>query len=139
MLWKNAGRCRVGERWNDQRIETLVAAMLRAGVLIAAVVGLIGGAVYLLHHGHDAPRYHVFTGEPAEYRSVTDIVTDALEGRGRGLIQLGVLLLVATPVARSALRLRLPEAAGPALCRRDAVRAGGALVQPFHVSGSNAS
>ena len=93
----------MGEGWNDQRIETLVGALLRAGVLIAAVVGLIGGAVYLLHHAHDAPRYHVFIGEPAEYRSVTDVVIDALQGRGRGLIQLGVLLLVATPVARVAL------------------------------------
>jgi uncharacterized membrane protein len=93
----------MSEGWNDQRIETLVGTLLRAGVLISAVVGLIGGAVYLLHHGHDAPRYHVFTGEPAEYRSVADIVADALQGRGRGLIQLGVLLLVATPVARVAL------------------------------------
>ncbi len=92
----------MGAGWSDQRIETIVGTLLRAGVLIAAVVGLIGGAGYLLHHGHDAPRYHVFTGETAEYRSVTDIVADALQGRGRGLIQLGVLLLVATPVARVA-------------------------------------
>jgi hypothetical protein len=62
----------MGAGWSDQRIETIVGTLLRAGVLIAAVVGLIGGAGYLLHHGHDAPRYHVFTGETAEYRSVTE-------------------------------------------------------------------
>jgi len=41
-------------------------------------------------------------GEPTDLRSVSGIVKDALAFRGRGLIQLGLLVLIATPVARVA-------------------------------------
>jgi uncharacterized membrane protein len=41
-------------------------------------------------------------GEPVDLRSVSGIVRDALALRERGLIQLGLLLLIATPVARVA-------------------------------------
>jgi uncharacterized membrane protein len=41
-------------------------------------------------------------GEPTDLRSVSGIVTDALSLQARGIIQLGLLLLVATPVARVA-------------------------------------
>ncbi|MGD0007842.1 MAG: DUF1634 domain-containing protein [Terriglobia bacterium] len=46
--------------------------------------------------------FTVFVGEPADLRNVSGIVRDALALRGRGLIQLGLLLLIATPVARVA-------------------------------------
>jgi uncharacterized membrane protein len=43
----------------------------------------------------------VFHGEPADLRSLSGIVTDALSLQSRGIMQLG-LLLIATPVARVA-------------------------------------
>jgi uncharacterized membrane protein len=43
----------------------------------------------------------VFHGEPADLRSVSGIVSAALSHQhGRGIIQLGLLFLIATPVAR---------------------------------------
>jgi uncharacterized membrane protein len=42
----------------------------------------------------------VFVGAPADLRSVSGIIADARALSGRGIIQLGLLLLVATPVAR---------------------------------------
>jgi len=66
------------------------------------MIVLVGGIVYLARHGMTAPNYGVFRGEPADLRSVTGIVKEALSIRGRGLIQLGLLLLIATPVARVA-------------------------------------
>ncbi len=42
----------------------------------------------------------VFRGEPSDLRSVGSILRDALALRGRGIIQLGLLVLIATPVAR---------------------------------------
>ena len=48
------------------------------------------------------PSYQMFRGEPADLRSLGGIVGDALSLRGRGIIQLGLLLLIATPVARVA-------------------------------------
>ncbi len=44
----------------------------------------------------------VFRGEPGDLRSVSGTVSDARSLSGRGLIQLGVLLLIATPIARVA-------------------------------------
>jgi uncharacterized membrane protein len=41
-------------------------------------------------------------GEPTDLRTVSGIVEDALAFQGRGLIQLGLLLLIATPIARVA-------------------------------------
>jgi uncharacterized membrane protein len=42
----------------------------------------------------------VFLGEPADLRGASGIIADTLSFSGRGIIQLGILLLVATPVAR---------------------------------------
>jgi uncharacterized membrane protein len=89
--------------WGDVQVEQLLGNLLRAGVLLAATVVLVGGAVYLLHHGQEPrPALQKFRedAEAPEYRSPTGIVGEALTGRGRGLIQLGLLLLIATPVAR---------------------------------------
>jgi uncharacterized membrane protein len=85
---------------SDQRVEGIIGNLLRAGVIIAASVALIGGIVYLARHGEAAPDHRVFFGEPAYLRGVSGIITDALTFSGRGIIQLGLLLLVATPVAR---------------------------------------
>ena len=74
--------------------------MLRAGVLVAATVVVCGGVVYLLRHGHASPEYRVFRGEPSDLRSISGIVSDARSLSGRGLIQLGLLLLIGTPIAR---------------------------------------
>jgi uncharacterized membrane protein len=88
--------------WTDQYVDELIGNLLRVGVTLAAAVVLFGGTIYLVRHGLAAPHYRVFVGEPADLRSVSGIVRDALALRGRGLIQLGLLLLIATPVARVA-------------------------------------
>jgi len=88
--------------WTDRRIEDVVAILLRTGVALSAMVVFAGAVVYLLRHGTSTPNYRVFHGEPADLRSLTGIVHDAFTGHGRGIIQLGLLLLVATPVARVA-------------------------------------
>jgi uncharacterized membrane protein len=86
--------------WNDKRIEIIIGGMLRAGVLSATFVVLVGMVFYLLKYGHTTPHYAIFKGEPADLRDVPGILTAALDLRGRGIIQLGLLMLVATPVAR---------------------------------------
>jgi uncharacterized membrane protein len=84
----------------DERIEAMVAGLLRAGVMLAGAVVLVGAALYLARYGSAAPQYAVFRGEPENLRSVQGIVSRALTGHPRGIIQLGLLILVATPVAR---------------------------------------
>jgi uncharacterized membrane protein len=90
------------ENFTDERIEKMIAAILRAGVAAAAVIVLAGGAVFLARHGFERPDYHIFHGLPADHCTVCDILFDAVTLRGRGLIGLGLLVLIATPVARVA-------------------------------------
>lgn len=88
--------------WTDQRIENVLGTLLRAGVLLSALVVSIGGAIYLVRHGHSPVDFRVFRGEPADLRDVRGIIGDTVALHGRGIIQLGLLLLIATPVARVA-------------------------------------
>jgi uncharacterized membrane protein len=88
--------------WTEQQLENIVGNLLRVGVMLAAAVVFGGGALYLLRHGAISPDYRVFHGEPADLRGVSGVVTDALSLQGRGIIQLGLLLLIATPIARVA-------------------------------------
>jgi len=88
--------------WTDQQLEIILGWFLRGGVILAAAIVFLGGMPYLARYGTASPDYRVFRGEPADLRTVTGIVADALSLRSRGLIQLGLLLLVATPVTRVA-------------------------------------
>jgi uncharacterized membrane protein len=86
--------------WSDERVEQVMGNLLRVGVCAAAAVVIVGGLVYLTHHGTEVPDHRAFRGEPHDLRSLTGIARDAAELRGSGLIQLGLLVLIATPVAR---------------------------------------
>jgi uncharacterized membrane protein len=88
--------------WTDQRVESIIANLLRAGVVLAAAVVTLGGIVFLVRHGRSVPPYAVFRGEPFELHTVSGIVQGVLGFRGRSIIQLGLLILIATPVARVA-------------------------------------
>ncbi len=88
--------------WTDRKIEDIVGNLLRAGVSLSAFVVACGAVIYLVRHGRQPADYHVFHGEPSDLRTSSGIVRDALSVRGRGIIQLGLLLLIATPVARVA-------------------------------------
>lgn len=90
-----------GERaWTDKRIENILGNLLRAGVVFSAFIVLCGALVYLTRHGREPADYRVFHGEPSELRKVPGVMRDAVALSGRGIIQLGLLLLIATPVAR---------------------------------------
>ena len=91
--------------WTDRRVEELIGYLLLWGVILASAVVVLGGAIYLVHHGLSAPQYHVFKGEPPELRTFSGIAREALALQGRGIIQLGLLLLIATPVARVAISI----------------------------------
>ncbi len=83
-------------------LQLTLGALLRGGVITAACVVLFGAAIYLYRHGAEQPQFRTFRSESPDLRSVSGIVSDAFAGRGRGIIQLGLLVLIATPVARVA-------------------------------------
>jgi len=90
------------QSWTDERIENIIGNMLRAGVILAAAVVLAGGVLYVAKYGGQKPQYGAFHGEPSDLRSVSQIFEQAISLHARGLIQLGLLILIATPVARVA-------------------------------------
>ncbi|HXY41435.1 MAG TPA: DUF1634 domain-containing protein [Vicinamibacteria bacterium] len=89
--------------WRPGRAEQAIGTLLRTGVLAAGLVVVAAGGLYLARHGSDRPELRAFHGEPQDLRSLGGIVGDAAALRARALIQLGLLLLIATPVARVAL------------------------------------
>ena len=86
----------------EQRMDEIIGRLLQTGVILAAAFVSVGGAVYLARHRTPVTNYGVFQGEPQELRTVSGIFHEALALRGRGLIQFGLLILIATPVARVA-------------------------------------
>jgi uncharacterized membrane protein len=90
------------QEWDDHRIEIILGNLLRAGVMLAAAVVLCGASVYLFRHARETADYSVFRGEPADFSTIPGVILSVMHGRGRGLIQLGLLLLIATPIARVA-------------------------------------
>jgi uncharacterized membrane protein len=83
-------------------IERTFGGLLRAGVSIAAAVVLAGAVFFLAEEGARPVEYGVFKGESATMRSIPGVLGSAFSLEPRGIIQFGLLLLVATPVARVA-------------------------------------
>lgn len=86
----------------EQRMDEIMGRLLRTGVILAAAFVLAGGGIYLARHPTPVTNYGVFQGEPEELRTVSGIFHEALALKGRGLIQFGLLILIATPIARVA-------------------------------------
>jgi uncharacterized membrane protein len=83
----------------DKHMDELMGLLLRTGVLLAACIVLVGGVIYLA--GHPFPSdYRVFRGEPERLRVISGILSEAMAFHARGLIQLGLLVLILTPIGR---------------------------------------
>jgi uncharacterized membrane protein len=80
----------------DQKMEVIVANLLRTGVTIAAAVVFIGGIGYLVQHGHEPAAYRNFQPSYWQWRDTSP---------WRVVIQLGLVILIATPIARVAFAL----------------------------------
>lgn len=86
----------------DNRMDRLIGGLLRAGVILSAAVTLAGGAWRFAQFGATIPNDRIFHGEPADLRSVPGVLHGVATGHSTDLIQLGLLLLIATPIARVA-------------------------------------
>jgi uncharacterized membrane protein len=81
-------------------MDELMGLLLRSGVILAASIVFVGGVVYLARHRFPVIDYRVFQSEPENLRTISGIFSEAMAFHGRGLIQLGLLILIATPIAR---------------------------------------
>jgi uncharacterized membrane protein len=88
------------EQIQEKRLEMQISNLLQSGVVLASAIVLIGGILYLMRHGSEPVDYRVFRGEPAIYCSLPGVLTAMIEGHRRGIIQFGLMILIATPILR---------------------------------------
>lgn len=81
-------------------MEIIMGRLLQTGVLFASFVMIAGGILYMRAHHGEMPNYRVFSSEPLRLRHFGGIVEGIKVGDPAAIIQLAVLLLIATPVAR---------------------------------------
>jgi uncharacterized membrane protein len=86
--------------WDDYRVEQIIGNLLRVGVILSAAIAACGGAVYLARHAYEAAEHGVFRGEPPQWSTLSGIFSPATLASGRGIIMVGLLVLILTPVAR---------------------------------------
>ena len=91
--------------WTDAQVEQFVGTLLRTGVIAAAVVTAVGGIMLLLQHGATVADYREFHGEPASLTSLSNVLGGAAHFEALAIVQLGLIILIATPIARVALTL----------------------------------
>lgn len=86
---------------NDRAMELGIAHLLRAGVTLSALVVLAGGVLYLMQGRHVTPDYRHFHGVTTPLaRTLGSVLRGARARDGASVIELGLLLLIATPIAR---------------------------------------
>jgi len=88
---------------NDRRLETIIGRLLQIGVLVAATTVLAGGILYLVQSHSGRVDYRSFAPGSPHLLLLSGIVRSSIHFESLGLIQFGLLLLIATPVARVAL------------------------------------
>src|ERR1700686_2477685 len=88
------------QHFDDRRMETIMGRLLQGGVLLASIVILVGGVFYVRAHHEVKTDYRAFRSEPQALRHIGGVMTGIGAGDPAPIIQLAVLLLIATPVAR---------------------------------------
>jgi len=97
-----ANRSHRNDGSDDSVIDARIGMLLRVGMLASATVILSGGVLFLLRHGHSMIDYRLFRGAPPGLNTLSGIVSGATHGEALAIIQFGLLMLIATPVARVA-------------------------------------
>ena len=87
-------------KFKDTDIQALIGNVLRAGTIISISIVFIGAIFYLYRHGQTTAGYQAFTGIPDFLQRPGSLISSAFNFRGQAIIQLGIILLIATPILR---------------------------------------
>ena len=90
---------------SDRRIEQIIGTLLQVGVLLSAAVVLAGGLWLLFESGTGTPHYQRFRPLDPALRTPGGVIASLEQPNPQSIIQFGLLLLIATPVARVVLSL----------------------------------
>jgi uncharacterized membrane protein len=84
----------------DRDIQLLIGQVLRAGTVLSVAIVVFGGILYLYRHGHTVANYRTFIGIPDFVQHFPGIFYHAFDLKGQAIIQIGIILLIATPIMR---------------------------------------
>ena len=84
----------------DRNIESILGTLLRIGVVTAGSVVVIGAVLFLVRHGSEIPSYHIFKPDRFNFSDFRDLFNGIISFRSVSIMELGILLLIATPVLR---------------------------------------
>jgi uncharacterized membrane protein len=90
------------KKFKDTDMQSLLGQVLRAGTIVSVSVVLVGGILFLMRHGQTIADYRKFKGIPDFVQHPSGIIYGILSFKGQAIIQLGIVLLIATPVLRVA-------------------------------------
>ena len=105
MSESNPGRTNRTPRLSDHALEQIIGRLLQIGVLISALVVVVGGIALLVRHGSVPADFGSFRSEPSELSTLGGIVRGASHLDSHAIVQFGLVLLIATPILRVALTL----------------------------------
>lgn len=88
------------EFWDARDMEMFIGRMLRTGVVTASLICIVGGVMYIFRQGGAAADYSQFAGAPESLRGLTGILQGLLKLEPLAIVQLGVVVLLATPILR---------------------------------------
>ncbi len=90
----------VNDGSDDSVIDAGIGMLLRIGMLASAAVILLGGVAFLIRHGRSTIDYRAFHGAPPGLNTLAGIASGAMHGHALAIVQLGLVMLIATPIAR---------------------------------------
>lgn len=84
----------------DKNIKIILGNLLRIGVIVAGTMVVIGAILFLFRHGLEIPSYHIFKPDRFNVLDFRHLIDGILTFRSVSIMELGILLLIATPVLR---------------------------------------
>ena len=77
-----------------------ISLILRTGVIVSAVLIFFGGILFSFQHPDAVFSFKSFNGEPEWLHIASSVFSGALEFKSMAVIQLGILVLISTPIIR---------------------------------------
>lgn len=84
--------------FSNQKAEWVIGWILLVGISVSALIILSGGILFLIHHGHD--NIQILLQNTSTYKTLPEIVNALMTMKATSVMELGILMLVATQVLR---------------------------------------
>ncbi|MCO6564757.1 MAG: DUF1634 domain-containing protein [Apibacter sp.] len=88
--------------WEERDVELYIGKLLRYGVILSSIITITGGIIYISQHPDQQLNFKTFVGAPNYLRELTTLLPAVIKFDGMAIIQLGVAVLIATPILRIA-------------------------------------